>query len=140
MEITAMSHFTKLRTQITDIDGLVKALADADFKKVEVHETAQSLHGYRGDVRPQTAEVIVRRKYVGRSSNDIGFKRQADGTFEAIISQYDRQKYSQAWLNRLTQRYAYHVALVKLAEQGFDLMVEVAEEGERIHLVLRRMV
>jgi hypothetical protein len=136
----AMSHFTKLRTRITAADGLMKALADIGFKNVEAHETAQHLYGYQGDVRPQTAEVIVRRKYIGGASNDIGFKRQADGTFEAIISEYDRHKYSQAWLDRLTQRYAYLVARAKLAEQGFDLVSEKAQEGERIHLVLRRMV
>jgi hypothetical protein len=135
-----MSHFTKLRTQITDADGLVKALADVGFKEVEVHEAAQHLYGYQGDERPQTAEVIVRRKYIGLASNDVGFKRQADGTFEAIISEYDRRRYSQAWLNRLAQRYAYHVALAKLAEQGFDLVTDQAQEGEQIHLVLRRVI
>src|SRR5262245_32524800 len=134
-----MSHFTKLRTQITDTDGLLKALLDVGFKDVEAHETAQNLYGYKGDARPQTAEVIVRRKYVGHASNDIGFKRQADGTFEAIISGYDRGKYSKAWLDRLTQRYAYHVARTKLAEQGFDLVTEETQEGGSIHLVLRRM-
>jgi Protein of unknown function (DUF1257) len=134
-----MSHFTKLRTRITDADGLMKALADVGFKNVEAHETARQLYGYQGDVRPQTAEVIVRRKHISRMSNDIGFKRQADGTFEAIISQYDRRQYSQQWLDRLTQRYAYHVARAKLAEQGFDLVSEEAQEGEQIHLVLRRM-
>jgi hypothetical protein len=40
----------------------------------------------------------------------------------------------------LTQRYAYHVARAKLAEQGFDLVSEKAQEGEQIHLVLRRLV
>jgi uncharacterized protein DUF1257 len=135
-----MSHFTKLRTRITNADGLVKALADAGFKKVETRETAQHLYGYQGDVRPQTAEVIVRRKYVGQASNDIGFKRQADGTFEAIISEYDRKKYSQQWLDRLTQLYAYHVARAKLAEQGFDLVSEETREGGMVHLVLRRTV
>ena len=135
-----MSHFTKLRTRITDADGLVKALSDAGFKEVETRETAQHLYGYQGDMRPQTAEVIVRRKYVGHASNDIGFKRQTDGTFEAIISGYDRRRYSQKWLDRLTQRYAYHVARAKLAEQGFDLVTEEIQEGERIHLVLRRIM
>jgi Protein of unknown function (DUF1257) len=135
-----MSHFTKLRTQITDVSGLIKALADVGFKDVETHETAQHLYGYQGDMRLQTAEVIIRRKYVGQASNDIGFKRQEDGTFEAVISEYDRHKKSQQWLNQLTQRYAYHVARTKLAEQGFDLVAEEVQEHGQIHLVLRRMV
>jgi hypothetical protein len=134
-----MSHFTTIRTQITDTDALVKALADVGFDEVEAHQTAQNLSGYQGDLRSQTAEVIVRRQHIGRASNDIGFKRQDDGTFEAIISEYDRKKYSQQWLERLTQRYAYHAAMAKLEEQGFTLNTEEVEEGGRIHLVLRRM-
>lgn len=135
-----MSHFAVLRTQLTDVEALVKALTDVGLEQIEIHETAQHLYGFQGDKRPQTAEVIVRRKFIGHSSNDIGFKRQQDGTFDAIISGYDRRKYSQAWLNRLTQRYAYHVARAKLEEQGFDLITEETQQDGRIHLVLRRMV
>ena len=135
-----MSHFTVLRTQLTDLEALVKALADVGFTRVEVHEAAEHLYGYGGDRRRQTAEVIVRRKFVGRASNDIGFKRQADGTFAAIISRYDRSKYSQKWVGKLTQRHAYHVAVGRLEQQGFSLVSESTEEDDRLHLVVRRMV
>ena len=134
-----MSHFTTLQTQITDIKALRAALADLGFKEIEVHDKAQPLHGYRGDEREQTAEVIVRRQHVGRLSNDLGFKRNAGGTFDALISAYDRGKYSQEWLDRLTQRYAYHAARARLEEQGFVLASEEQKDG-RIHLVLRRMI
>jgi hypothetical protein len=134
-----VSHFTRLKTRITDKGALVKALADIGYKLVEVHDAPQHLYGYRGDKRAQVAEVIVRRKYVGHASNDLGFQRTADGSFEAIISGYDRRKHSQAWLDRLTQRYAYHVARAKLQEQGFDLVSEETAKDGRIHLVLRRM-
>ena len=134
-----MSHFTVLRTQIIDAESLVKALAEMGFTQVEVHQTAQYLYGYRGDVRPQMAEVIIRRTFIGPASNDIGFKRQEDGTFDAIISDYDRARYSQQWLHRLTQSYAYHVARVKLEEQGFALVMEETQQDGPIHLVLRRM-
>jgi hypothetical protein len=134
-----VSHFTRLKTRITDKGALIKALADVGYKLVEAHETPQHLFGYQGDQRAQTAEVIVRRKYVGRASNDLGFRRTEDGSFEAIISRYDRHKHSQAWLDRLTQRYAYHVARAKLQEQGFDLVSEETVKDGRIHLVLRRL-
>jgi Protein of unknown function (DUF1257) len=134
-----MSHFTTLRTQIADVKALQTALADLGFKDVEVYEKAQPLHGYRGDERQQTAEVIVRRRHIGLLSNDLGFKRNATGTFDAIISDFDRRTYSQEWLDRLTQRYAYHVARAKLEEQGFVLTSEEQKDG-KIHLVLRRMV
>ena len=134
-----MSHFTTVRTQFTDPTALVKALDDAGYKKVEVHNQAQNLYGYQGDVRAQTAEIIVRRNYVGRASNDLGFKRQNDATFEAIISEYDSRRHNEAWLQRLSQRYAYHVATAKLAEQGFNLVTEETQADGRIHLVARRI-
>jgi hypothetical protein len=135
-----MSHFTVMNTLLKDVPALVKALNEVGFKQVEVSEEAQPLFGYRGDRRSQTAEVIIRRKYIGPSSNDIGFKRLENGTFQAIISAYDRHKYSQQWLDRVSQRYAYHVATAKLQEQGFNLIEEENQADGRIHLVARRTV
>lgn len=134
-----MSHFTVMRTKFTDPAALLKALADQGFRDVEVHEQAQHLRGFMGDVRKHTAEVIIRRKYVGQASNDIGFKKQPDGTYDAVISSYDRHKYSQEWLNRLAQRYAYHVTREKLEAQGFALVEENVRQTGEVHLVLRRV-
>src|SRR5690349_919323 len=119
-----MSHFTTVQTQFTSPEALIKALDDTGYKEVELHQEAQALYGYRGDKRSQTAEIIIRRKYVGQASNDLGFKRQEDGSYKAIISEYDRSRHNQEWLNCLSQRYAYHVATAKLEEQGFVLVAE----------------
>jgi Protein of unknown function (DUF1257) len=135
-----MSHFTILKTQLTDPHALTKALSDAGYKQVEVHEVAQPLYGYRGDQRPETAEIIIRRNYVGASSNDLGFKRQTDGTYTAIISSADRYKHNQEWLNKVSQRHAYHVTMAKLAEQGFTLLQDEQQQDGRIHITVRRMV
>ncbi len=135
-----MSHFTRIETRICDTDALVMAFRDQGFPTVEVHSLAQSLTGYRGDERRQTSEVIVRRKFVGCASNDIGFKRSKDGAFAAMISRYDRAKYDKRWLESLTQRHAYKAARVKLEQQGFILASEEATVDGRIHLVLRGMI
>ncbi len=135
-----MSHFTCIKTQIKHQDALVQALADVGFHTVEVHETAQHLYGFQGDVRPQTAEVIIRRQYIGQASNDIGFKRQADGHFEAIISEYDRYKYSQQWVNELTQRYGYHTLMATAPAQGFSIEEEELLEDGTIRVVVARWV
>ena len=125
-----MSHFTSIKTQIKDKDALIKALNDVGFKNIEIHETPQSLYGYQGDVRPETAEVIIRRKYIGSYSNDIGFKKQEDGQFQAIISEYDRSQYNQQWLNKVMQRYGYYTLMASAQEQGFTIEEdEVMEDG-----------
>lgn len=140
VSLHAMSHFTNIQTQIKDINSLVKALADLGFKTVELCEAAQHLYGYEGDARAQTAEVIVRRQFIGGMSNDIGFKRQPDGTFEAVISEFDRLKYSQLWLNRLTQRYAYHALIANAPNQGFLIESEETLEDGTLRVVLGRWV
>jgi hypothetical protein len=135
-----MSHFTCIKTQIKNQAALIQALADVGFKTVEVHETAQHLYGFQGDVREQTAEVIIRRQYIGRASNDIGFKRQEDGQFEAIISEYDRHEYSQQWLNGLIQRYGYHALMATAPAQGFTVEEEETLEDGTIRVVVARWV
>lgn len=135
-----MSHFSKIKTIITDKEALIKALNDVGFKNVEVSDTAQHLYGFQGDERPQTAEIIIRRKFVGRLSNDIGFKKQEDGTFEAVISDYDTRRFNQVWLDKLSQRYSYHVTKTVLATQGFSILEEKEQENGVIAMTLRRLV
>lgn len=135
-----MSHYSKVKTKLVDQAALLKALADLGFEahKVEVHERPQALRGYKGDLRPEAAHVILRRRFVGSGSNDIGFVRQDDGAFTAIISEYDQGRhYNQAWLDHLSQRYAYHVAVEQLTVQGFSLIEERDENGELVLTLTR---
>lgn len=133
-----MSHFTQIQTQFVDQEALQKALADLGFPSIEIHEPAQPLVGFAGDLRPERAELIIRRQFISPLSNDLGFKRGEDGVFQAIISEYDRQTFTPEWLTRLAQRYAYHLAVSKLARQGFQLVEETQAADGQIHLVLRR--
>src|SRR4051794_35446282 len=99
-----MSHFTRIQTRITDQESLLEALADVGYDQVHVHETAVPLQGFRGDDRAQLAHIVIPRKQVGFLSNDIGFERLSDGTFQAWISEFDSRRHDRSWLDRLTQR------------------------------------
>jgi Protein of unknown function (DUF1257). len=120
-----MSHFTIIKTQLRDRDLLCQALQKMGFDTVELHDTPQPLYGYEGDMRPERAEVIVRRQFIGELSNDIGFQKQKDGSYSAIISDFDRWQYDQQWLGKLGQCYGYLALLKSAQEQG--LTVDVAE-------------
>jgi hypothetical protein len=104
-----MSHYTTLATEIVSAEHLAAALGDLGFDEVEVYDTPQPLVGWLGDSRDTEAEVIIRRRHVGLASNDIGFARNANGRFEALISDFDRHRFGPEWVSRLTQRYAYRV-------------------------------
>lgn len=134
---------------MTDRSCLLRALQDMGFTEgqIRVNETAQQLQGYGGDMRADTAEIILPRAHVGGASNDIGFKLNEDGTYGAIISDYDRGNgasskhgsksegihgYSDKWLKKLTQRYTYQKLKDQCADQGFFIESESEENGELI--------
>jgi hypothetical protein len=123
-----MSHFTRMRTALRDPDVLAAALRAVGYPQAEVHEQPQVMFGYRGDARPERAEVIVRREHIGRASNDIGFARRPDGTFEAIISGFDRGRHDERWLARLTQAYGHAAALKYAADHGYDVVADEVEQ------------
>jgi len=135
-----MSHFTQVRTRITSLEALLNALSDLGFdeRKVEVHEAPVHLQGYRGDERRQKAHVVISKQHVGTASNDIGFEKQPDGTYRVWISEFDRTRYGNPWMNRLTQRYAYHATKRTMSQQGFEIAEEKAERTGEIRLLLRR--
>lgn len=134
-----MSHYTVLQTRIHDTRLLLEALADLGFTEVELHQTPQPLVGWQGDIRAQTAEVIIRREQIGPASNDIGFARRPDGSFEAIISEFDSERFDEAWLGRLSQRYAYRLTRETLAGQDFDLVEEEIDAQGTIRCTVRRV-
>lgn len=142
-----MSHYTKCKTKIKSKSALLKALNDMGFSNsmMRVSEQAMQLEGYEGKLRDQTAEIIIPRHHVGGAANDIGFKLQEDGTWGAIISEYDSHSgvashkskyakgtrgYDQDWLKSLNQRYAYHNLKDQATAQGFLIESEREENGQ----------
>jgi hypothetical protein len=68
---------------------LLAALADLGYTEVE-EGGALPLYGYQGDRRPETAELVVRRRHLGSVSNDVGFARTPAG-YVPIVSEYDQR-------------------------------------------------
>ena len=135
-----MSHYTTIRTQIRERPILISALNAMGFPQVEIHEQPQPLFGYQGDRRQETAEVIIRRQWVGATSNDVGFTRTASGEFEAIISEFDRRsRCSEEWLQELNRRYAYDLIHDQAREQNLIVEEEqTLENGDVVILLSER--
>jgi Protein of unknown function (DUF1257) len=133
-----MSHFTRMRTALRDADLLAAALREVGCASVEVHGSAQKMRGWAGQTRK--AEVIVRRADVaGGASADIGFARQPDGTFEAILDSMDRHRFGTQWLPRLNQAYGHAAALKYARDQGYEVVTDEAERDGTRRLTLRRI-
>ncbi len=76
-------------TAFKDRECLLKALAECGYGTVEEGESL-SLYGYQGDRRPETAQIVIRRKFIGNASNDLGFQN-TDAGYVPIISEYDQR-------------------------------------------------
>ena len=128
-----MSHFVECQTEFRDAQALIAALVECGFEEsqIEVHEQAVSLFGYQGDKRPQKAHILIRRQHVGQAANDVGWERQADGTYRAWISEYDgRHRFNQEMQNRIKQEYAYQVIERQQRARGRSVTRERLPGGE----------
>lgn len=61
----------------------------------------QSLHGYLGDIRAESAQFIIPRRHLSWLSNDVGWQRLPNGTYHLIISEYDQNHVERA--RRITE-------------------------------------
>jgi hypothetical protein len=115
-----VSKYGQYSTVMRDGKFLCAALNAMGFT-FEAHEQAQPLYGYRGDQRDETAHVIIRRHDTGiGASNDIGFVREPDGSYRAIISEYDRgAKFNDSWLGKLKQEYTVTRQMAVARNKGY---------------------
>ena len=130
-ENTTISHFVDIHSQFKDRNCLLAALLEMGWTidQLEVHNSPQYLYGYKGDRRNDIANIIIRKNNVGIASNDIGFRLEIDGTYTAIISEYDRSKYSDDWLNKLKQSYSVQVTLKQAKLKGMTVKKSVKADG-----------
>jgi hypothetical protein len=113
---------------------LLAALADLGYRDVEQGE-ALALYGYQGDRREETAELVVRRRHVGRLSNDLGFRRTPDGLVP-VVSEYDRRTLlGGRLLERL--RTAYSEQAVEEVRRRLGGTVQRTVEGDVVRIRVR---
>ena len=117
-----------------DHDLLLAALADLGYTQVEQADSL-SLYGYAGDRRPETAQVVVRRQYLGSASNDLGF-RLTDRGYVPIISEYDQRTLLDGrFLPRLRTAYAERV--VETVRKRLRGSIHRVTEGSVVKLRIR---
>jgi hypothetical protein len=128
-EVIRMSHYVKCHTAFRDRESLIHALTRMGWtrEQIEVHEQPVALYGYQGDRRAESAEILIRRPHLSTASNDLGFARQEDGSYIAIISEFDRDHlhYDDTWLGRLRQQYAAEQIRRQCAARRIPLQREV---------------
>jgi len=139
IERCIISEYTVVQVEMTDPDAIKAALEEMGYV-YEEHVEAQNLHGYGGDKRQQVANIIVRRKHVGAAANDVGFLRKPDGSYELIISSYDRggsKKQAQDFMHKIKQVYGKHLTLKKAKSLGLKVLSQKKTADNKVKIKLR---
>jgi hypothetical protein len=117
-----MSKYEELRTVLSEERFLVEALREFGFSPEVSHE-GMSLGGYLGDERPEKAHIVIRRRQLDSASNDIGFARDANGVYRALISEYDRGiGFDDTWLGRVAQTYKERQTMAVAKSKGYRFL------------------
>jgi hypothetical protein len=125
-------HFADVRFQ--DRRLLLAALAAVGYGEVEQGERLP-LYGYRGDRRDETAEVVVRRRFIGSASNDLGFAATPQG-YVPVISEFDqRTLHGGEFLVRL--RTAYSEQVVEEVKRRLRGTARRSVEGSLVKIRVR---
>ena len=125
-----MSHFSKIKTSLKDLTLLQKSLNDLG---VNWDTEVNTIKGYK--TQNHFANLVIKQN----NNYDIGFTW--NGFEYQLVA--DLQFWQQPWsvelfINKVTQRYAYH-SIVKVTQvQGFQTIEELKHENGSIRLTLQR--
>jgi hypothetical protein len=132
-----MSKYQQLKTVLGEEHFLLEALLDCGYDP-EVSREGLSLYGYLGDERPEKANIVIRRRQLNSASNDIGFVRDANGLYRALISEYDRGiGFDDAWLGRIAQTYKERQTMAVAKAKGYRFLgrqVVETQAGKKVQL------
>lgn len=99
-----MARYRRIPTGIRSERDIQRALTDMGLKNVEVHAAPEPLTDWIGRPTTMLASVIVRRKDLGATADDIGFARTPDGTFEMLVSEIHLFRFDRKWMAELAER------------------------------------
>lgn len=107
-----MSHFSTLRTKITDAEILKASLRDLGITV----KTNAEVRGYNGQRVRSDIVAVLDGEY------DLGWSRNADGTFDLIADLWGvAKKHNQTELiNAINQKYAINKTLAEVKRPGLQ--------------------
>lgn len=126
-----MSHFSTIKTQFREVTTLRKAIKDLNFSLTEGDDI--QILGYAH--RTQRVDMAVSFP----DGYDIGLSmNEQTGAYDIIADWYGVKTHPQDFLDKLTQRYAYHRVLEEAERQGLTISEDERLKDGSIRLVVRK--
>ena len=127
-----MSHFTEVKTNLSELDLIFKTLKALNLQYVHNPNGVDAM-GFYGDKIRCDIKIDTGTKY------DIGLRRTADGTYE-FVADWEMLKDvkfdAEALQKKINQRYSYEKVSLTLSEQGYQVEEEGVDEEGNIQMVV----
>ncbi len=125
-----MSAYKRIELKLMDKELIVKALLAAEWRPgqfwtedmIEVHDEPVNLVGYTNDGRPMQANIIVRKKHIPGSYNDLGFvyNKEKD-SYDMLVSDFGiGNNLGQKWLDGLGLSYGKEAVMDTCSKSGIS--------------------
>ena len=127
-----MSHFSTVKTELRQLEPLVKALEDMGYAP---DQGERPVRGYRGQTVTADLAIAV------QEGGDIGFRWNSGSKSYELVTDLDLWKQQipvERFLSKLTQRYALNTVLAATAKEGFQVAEQTQAEDGSIELVVTR--
>ena len=127
-----MSHFSKIKTIIKDLDMLKLSLTDLGL---DFDTSNREIIGYDSEIC--LAEIVIQQ------TNNYSFGFTWNGReYELVVDpQFWRQPWSiESFLERLTQSYAYHSVNKEGLASGFEKVEQTLQDNGAIKLTFQRWI
>ena len=125
-----MSHFSRLKTSIKEVDLLKKSLTNLNLVW---EEKEQLIEGYQGETHK--VNLVVSQK----NNIDIGFEKTVDNTYQLVadLAFWDQPTSVDAFLDSLHKEYALTTVLEETKKQGFEKISQTnnQQNGEVVIIV-----
>ena len=124
-----MSHFSKIKTKITNKPKLVKAL---QLLQYDVQENIELVNPIDHQHEKVKVDVSI--------GNDIGFRLNKDGVYELVadIQTWKDPVPPRRFVEKVTQQYAKVTIVDTITDQGFTIQKESTTIDNTIELVATR--
>jgi hypothetical protein len=125
-----MSHFSTIKTQITDERILIQSLQDLGFSV----QTSAQVRGHNG-LRLQADVVAVLPGHY-----DLGWTKNADSTYDLVADLWGvaKQHNQQQLLDAINQKYAVNKTISEIKRLGYNLAQHTVQADGTIKLIVQR--
>ena len=125
-----MSHFSRIKTSIREIDFLKKSLSNLNLVW---EEKEQLIEGYQGETHK--VNLVIRQE----NNIDIGFEKTKDNSYQLVadLAFWDQPTSVDAFLDSLHKEYALTTVLEETKKQGFEKISQTTNQqnGEVVLIV-----